>query len=108
LALCERYCRRQGDGLTGVCSGTGAVYFVVSFLPPMRTTPTVTLTDVSVKITDNYSADYQSSASTITDSSLLDFGGRINVNGFTSITTGRVYQIYNNTNGYIFLFSAEL
>jgi len=108
LDLCERYCRRQGDGLTGVCSGTGAVYFVVSFLPPMRTTPTVTLTDVSVKITDNYSADYQSSASTITDSSLLDFGGRINVNGFTSITTGRVYQIYNNTNGYIFLFSAEL
>ena len=108
LALCERYCRRLGDGLTGVCSGTGAAYFVVSFSPPMRATPTVTLTDVSVKITDNYSADYTSSASAITDSSLLDFGGRINVNGFTSITTGRVYQIYGNTNGYIFLFSAEL
>ena len=108
LNLCERYCRRYGDGLTGIAPNGSSVFLCPTFAPQMRATPTVTLADNSVKITDNYAADYTSSGSTLPDTTLSAFGGRINVNGFTGLTAARFYEAYDNTNGFIFVISAEL
>ena len=108
LNLCERYCRRYGDGLTGIAPNGSSVFLCPNFAPQMRATPTVTLADNSVKITDNYASDYTSSGSTLPDTTISAFGGRINVNGFTGLTTGRVYEAYDNTNGFFFVISAEL
>jgi hypothetical protein len=106
--LCERYCRRYGDGLTGIAAASTNLFLCPFFLSPMRATPTVTLADTSVKISDNFANDYTSTGSTLTDTTLSAFGGRINVNGFSSLTQGRVYQAYDNTNGFFFVLSAEL
>jgi hypothetical protein len=109
LVLCQRYCLRVGDGLTGIASGTSGIYLCPFFANPMRASPTTTLWDTSVKISDNFANDYTSSGSTIGESSLSAFGGRININGFAgALTTGRVYQAYQNTDGYVFVISAEL
>jgi hypothetical protein len=108
LALCQRYCLRIGDGLTGVASSANGTYLCPSLINPMRASPTTTLWDNSVKISDNYSADYTSTGSTLVESSLTAFGGRININGFTGLTAGRVYQAYGNSDGYVFILSAEL
>jgi hypothetical protein len=108
LSLCERYCCRYGDGLTGIAPNTTSVFLCPFFLSPMRATPTVTFSDTSIKITDNYASDYTSSGSTVTTVELSAFGGRILVNGFTGVTQGRVYQTYGNTDGYFFVLSAEL
>ena len=108
LVLCQRYCLRVGDGLTGIASSTTGLYLCPFFTNPMRASPTSTLWDNSVKISDNYAADFTSSSSTINESSLSAFGGRINITGFTGLTTARVYQAYGNTDGYVFILSAEL
>jgi hypothetical protein len=108
LALCQRYCLRVGDGLTGVASTSNNTYLCPSLTNPMRASPTTTLWDNSVKISDNYAADFTSSGSTLVESSLSAFGGRISINGFTGLTVGRVYQAYGNSDGYVFILSAEL
>jgi hypothetical protein len=108
LALCQRYCLRVGDGLTGVASSANVTYLGPSLTNPMRASPTTTLWDNSVKISDNFAADFTSSGSTLVESSLTAFGGRIAINGFTGLTQGRFYQAYGNSDGYVFILSAEL
>ena len=108
LALCQRYCLRVGDGLTGVASTANNTFLCPSLTNPMRAAPTTTIWDNSVKISDNFAADFTSSGSTLVESSLSAFGGRISINGFTGLTVGRVYQAYGNSDGYVFILSAEL
>ena len=108
LSLCERYCRRYGDGLTGIAANVNGVFLCPFFLSPMRVAPTVIFSDTSIKITDNYASDYTSSGSTVTTVEVSAFGGRIFVNGFGTLTQGRVYQTYGNTDGYFLVLSAEL
>jgi hypothetical protein len=107
-SLCERYCRRYGDGLTGIAANVNGVFLCPFFLSPMRVAPTVIFSDTSIKITDNYASDYTSSGSTVTTVEVSAFGGRIFVNGFGTLTQGRVYQTYGNTDGYFLVLSAEL
>ena len=108
LMLCQRYCRTYGDGLLGIASGSTQVFLCPTFAPQMRATPTVTLSDTSVKISDNFATDIVSTGSTLPDTTISAFGGRIAVNGFTGLTTARVYEAYDNTNGFFFVISAEL
>jgi len=108
LMLCQRYCRTYGDGLLGVAPGSTSVFLCPTFAPQMRATPTVTLSDTSVKISDNFATDIISTGSTLPDTTISAFGGRIAVNGFTGLTTARVYEAYDNTNGFFFVISAEL
>jgi len=108
LMLCQRYCRTYGDGLLGIAPGSTSVFLCPTFSPQMRATPTVTLSDTSVKISDNFASDIISTGSTLPDTTISAFGGRIAVNGFTGLTTARVYEAYDNTNGFFFVISAEL
>ena len=108
LGLCQRYCRTYGDGLLGIAPGSTSVFLCPTFSPQMRATPTVTLSDTSVKISDNFASDIISTGSTLPDTTISAFGGRIAVNGFTGLTTARVYEAYDNTNGFFFVISAEL
>ena len=108
LGLCQRYCRTYGDGLLGIAVSSISVFLCPTFSPQMRATPTVTLSDTSVKISDNFASDIISTGSTLPDTTISAFGGRIAVNGFTGLTTARVYEAYDNTNGFFFVISAEL
>jgi hypothetical protein len=108
LALCQRYARTIGNGLSGVGASTTAVVFNYAFENPMRASPTASITDTSIFISDQYSADITSSGSTITVSNQSSVGGRIGASGFSGITQGRFYSPVDNTNGSVFLLSAEL
>jgi hypothetical protein len=108
LSLCERYCRKMGDGLFGKAASSTTLVVQSPFnLQPMRATPTITSTDSSVKISDITSADFTSSAG-VTGGSMTQYGGRITIGSFTGLTSGGMYIVYDNTDGSIVLFSAEL
>ena len=108
LALCQRYTRVIGDGINGVAPSAGAVYFNYTFDQPMRAAPTVTLTDTTVLISDQYFSDHTSTGSAIIGNNQSSIGGRTSINGFSGLTTGRFYSAYGNTNQSFLLLSAEL
>jgi len=108
LQLCRRYARLLGDGLSGQARTTSSTFLCPSFDQPMRATPTVTITDTSIDISDNYSANFTSSSSTADQVDMTSYGGRISVSGFTGLTLGRTYTAFNNTNGSVMLLSSEL
>jgi hypothetical protein len=108
LQRCQRYALLLGDGLSGQARTTSSTFLCPSFYQQMRATPTVTITDTSVSISDNYAANFTSSGSTADQVDMTSFGGRISVSGFTGLTVGRSYTAFNNTNGSIMLLSAEL
>jgi hypothetical protein len=108
LSLCERYCRKMGDGLFGKAASSTTLVVQSPFnLQPMRATPTITSTDSSVKISDITSADFTSSAG-VTGGTMTQYGGRITISSFTGLSSGGMYIVYDNTDGSIVLFSAEL
>ena len=108
LARCLRYCSRFGDGLQGIASSTTNIFLCPVFQIPMRASPTATLYDNSVNLSDMFASDFLSSGSTIIESNPSAFGARVNINGFTGLTQARGYVAYGNTDGYVFIFSAEL
>ena len=108
LALCQRYTRVIGDGINGVASNANAVYFNYTFDQPMRAAPTVTLTDTTLLISDQYFSDYTSTGSAIIGNNQSSIGGRTSINGFSGLTTGRFHAAYGNTNQSFLLLSAEL
>ena len=109
ILLCQRYARTYGDGLQGVGRTTSDPFFNIPFFPNMRVAPTFTLTDTSVKISDDYATDYTSSGSSISQTDASPVGCRISINGFgAALTIGRHYGAYGNTNGNFLLLEAEL
>jgi hypothetical protein len=108
LIQCQRYTLLLGDGLQGIAPDTVSTFFCPTISPPMRTSPSVSITDTTISISDNYASDFTSSGSTISQLAVSAYGGRIAVYGFTGLTTGRMYAAFNNTNGYFLLLSAEL
>ena len=108
LMLCERYALLVGDGLTGQARTTSDTFLCPFFQQPMRATPTVTMTDTSVNISDNFAANFISSGSTASQVDMTAYGGRISISGFTGLTLGRTYTAFSNTNGSVMLLSAEL
>jgi hypothetical protein len=108
LMLCERYALLVGDGLQGQARTTSDTFLCPFFQQPMRATPTVTMTDTSVNISDNFSANFISSGSTASQVDMTAYGGRISISGFTGLTLGRTYTAFSNTNGSVMLLSAEL
>jgi hypothetical protein len=108
LALCRRYARLIGDGLTGngVTASTWGASYVAD--PPMRASPTAYLTQTSIRISDHFYSDYNSSGSAMAFSNLSADGGRIGINGFSGMTTARWMSAWGNTNGTFVLLDAEL
>jgi hypothetical protein len=107
LALCQRYARTYGNGLPGIASSGAAWTATVFFEQPMRASPTTSLLASSFQISDNYLSDLTSSGSAIVTPSFSSVGGRISINGFSSMTTARFYSAYGNANPFL-LFSSEL
>ena len=108
LALCQRYTRVIGDGISGVAPTAAALYCNYTFNQPMRAAPTVTLTDTTVLVSDQYFSDHTSTGSAIIGNNQSSIGGRTSINGFSGLTIGRFYAAYGNTNQSFFLLSAEL
>ena len=108
LMMCQRYAKTVGDGASGIASASSSVTFNYSFDQPMRASPTASLVDTSILVSDQYSADFTSSASAIIGTNQSSVGGRLNVNGFTGLTQGRFYSMYGNTSGSVILLAAEL
>ena len=108
LSLCQRYARLIGDGLTGngVSASTWGASYVAN--PPMRASPTAYLTQTSIRISDHFYSDYNSSGSAMAFSNLSADGGRIGINGFSGMTTARWMSAWGNTNGTFVLLDAEL
>ena len=108
LARCQRYTRLLGDGLSG--SAISAITFnaAISLQTPLRATPSLVITDTSIKISDNYFSDHTSSGAGVGYATVTSAGGRIGFTGFTGLTTGRFYNAYGNTNQFFLLLDAEL
>ena len=106
LAMCQRYAVQIGDGISGIARNANQPLFLFYFPQLMRSSPSATIIDSSVQITDNYSADATSSGSTIDIYSMTNYGGRFSITGYTGLTTGRWYGAFGN--GYFVVFSAEL
>ena len=108
LTSCRRYARLIGDGLTGngVTASTWGASYVAD--PPMRASPTAYLTQTSIRISDHFYSDYNSSGSAMAFSNLSADGGRIGINGFSGMTTARWMSAWGNTNGTFVLLDAEL
>ena len=108
LLMCQRYAVLLGDGVSGVGRSTTQFLFTSYLSPPMRTSPSGTIIDTSVTISDNYVQDVTSTGSTLDLVQVSAYGGRISISGFTALTTGKWYGAYNNTTGYVLILSAEL
>ena len=108
LARCQRYARVLGDGLSGSATSANTFNAAATLQPPMRSPPSLVVTDTSIKISDNYFSDHTSVGSSISYSGVTALGGRIGFVGFSGLTTGRFYNAYGNTNLTFVLLDAEL
>jgi hypothetical protein len=108
LSLCQRYTRTYGDGLSGVAVNISTIYLNGSFEQPMRAAPTATITDTSIQVSNQFNADYTSTNSVIAASNTSSVGFRVSFNGFSGLTQGQFISPFGNTNGSVFLLSAEL
>ena len=102
LRRCQRYCVVYGDGTNGACewvvngcAANASTVYANYLLPvPPRSTPTVSCSGL-MRISDNYLADATANPAGIgtqphTQSSFTN-GGRVYLNGFSGLTTGRNY-----------------
>ena len=99
LHKCHRYFVKFGNGSNGACCNlhTGAANatdkcYLNYWLPVVpRATPTLSITG-EVRISDNYLADHGASPPGVQDAPVdSSIGGRIRLNGFSSLTIGRTY-----------------
>jgi hypothetical protein len=106
LALCQRYFCLI-DSASGTASSTTACNLAVSFPVQMRSAPTATM--ATARITDASTADYQSTAPSITLQNSSINGARPALIGFTGLTTNRpAILLSSGTNAAPINFSAEL
>tara|TARA_R110000737_G_scaffold319337_2_gene330536 strand:+ start:1364 stop:2419 length:1056 start_codon:yes stop_codon:yes gene_type:complete len=108
LQQCQRYAfaTNGSNGIGGVGDTTSrGQQFIV---PEMRATPTLTtLTAGSVNMTDGYSANPNAANATFTLSYINPDFARVNIGGFSGLTSGRWMSGIGNGTAVI-LFSAEL
>jgi len=102
LRMCQRYCVVYGDGTNGACewivngAAANATTLYANYLLPVppRSTPTVSCSGL-MRISDNYVLDHTANPAGIgtqpTTQSSFTNGGRVYLNGFTGLTTGRNY-----------------
>ena len=109
LVLCQRYCYvgNSNDILSAIAPGTTEIWGNLKLPTIMRSVPSVSVSG-SIRISDNYAADYTSSSVTVLSNQLSTNGGRINLSNFSGLTVGRFYAGYDNGIGGKFIFSAEL
>ena len=93
---CERYCRRLGSGVNGRAANASTFYFGNTLEPPMRATPTLTLTDTSVGIGNLYSHDYTSSSSAFGLARSTKTGVVGSITGFSGMTVADQLQTWHN------------
>jgi hypothetical protein len=106
---CVRYCRRLGSGVNGRAASSSVFYFGNTLEPPMRATPTLTLTDTSVGIGNLYTADYTSSGSAFGLARSTKSGVVGSIDGFSGMSAGEQLQSWHNfTDDNWLLITAEL
>jgi hypothetical protein len=75
----------------------------------MRTSPTVSITTAgSFGVSDDYNSDYTASTVTLVGSRTSTTFSRLQLGGFTSLTTGRFYGGVADDGTAVITFSAEL
>jgi hypothetical protein len=92
LALCQRYYRRLGIGLSGAIASAAQVIFHSNFENPMRKAPTVTLLD-SAPYIGSAGNTYVGSSSAIDDSGSSKLGFLARVNGFSGLSGGFIAYV---------------
>jgi hypothetical protein len=111
LALCQRYCfsTTNGSSSGGAALNTTTATQRFSFLVNMRTSPTVSITTAgSFGVSDDYNSDYTASTVTLVGSRTSTTFSRLQLGGFTSLTTGRFYGGVADVGTAVITFSAEL
>lgn len=105
LALCQRYYRRRGIGISALIDTALQAFLFGEFEHEMRSAPTISLLDTSPTIAVA-GATFTGIESAIDDSSATAKGFYSRVNGFTGMTGG--YGGYVRQADDIFAFDAEL
>jgi hypothetical protein len=99
--LCARYCRLLTDAQNSGGTATSATQLQTRYIfnGVMRATPTISLiSNGTYFISDDYSADFNTTTTTLVNSNMYTSGGRIQLGGFTGLTAGRFYAT-GTTNG---------
>lgn len=91
-ALCRRYYRRVGRGLTGVWDATSRAIVGMQFEPSMRAAPDATLLSTAATLAHNGST-LTASSGTLDDANLDTRGGSVRLLGFTGATVGQATYI---------------
>jgi len=104
LALCQRYYRQLGWGVSGQSWDTTDIMIVYDMVgSPMRTAPTIiVLSDFTIMVARTISS---SSGASIIASSITNYGFRVRISGFTELSVGEAVHIYNDA---CIALSAEL
>lgn len=104
-ALCRRYYRRLGRGLTGVWDATSRAIVGMQFEPTMRAEPDATLLSTAATLAHNGST-LTASSGTLDDANLDARGGSVRLLGFTGATVGQA--TYIRSPGDVLELDAEL
>ena len=114
LANCQRYCYVDtgANCFVGGAAASSTNMYIKYVLPvPMRGTPTLSFVSSGVNqlvMSDQYAADFTATTPTVaTAPNISNHSGRVQLGGFTGLTTGRWYGGAPNTSAQS-IFSAEL
>lgn len=98
LALCQRYYEQIAGGVNFFSVSTTQVDGPITWKTTKRTTPTLSLVDTSIAVDAYGIGGTTSSASTIFGTAgISDTGATIRIDGFTGLTTSRMYGVNQNT-----------
>ena len=114
LALCQRYCYVDtgANCFVGGAAASSTNMYIKYVLPvPMRGTPTLSFVSSGTNqlvMSDQYVADFAATTPTVASApNISNHSGRVQLGGFTGLTTGRWYGGAPNTTAQS-IFSAEL
>jgi hypothetical protein len=114
LANCQRYCYVDTGAncfVAGAAASSTNMYIKYVLPVPMRGTPTLSFVASSgneLVMSDQYAADFAAAIPTVaTAPNVSNHSGRVQLGGFTGLTTGRWYGGAPNTSAQS-IFSAEL
>ena len=107
LALCQRYYQLITTASGGAASGSSFQCAAI-LSPPMRATPSISGT--TARCSDLFAADFSTASPTFgTFETMGVSGGRLEISGFSGMTTGRpTILLSGSTNAAPVRFSAEL
>ncbi len=107
LALCQRYFQTYQRGVTGVATTPNTLNFCLTFVVPMRSSPSVSPSG-AITATDTFAvSNTQSSANATIGGSSLPDGATVQCLNFSGFTQGRLVQL-DSANPSKLQFSAEL